>query len=777
MINPLLDPLNDAQRQAVIAGDGAVLILAGAGSGKTRVISHRIAHLIRDRGVPPLSVVAVTFTNKAAAEMRERIAQLLEIEHLPAWHPSAPRLGTFHGFCLRLLRLDAELLGYKRSFVVYDADDSKAVLKNIVKELHLDDPTWLPSRVLARISRLKDQMMEPRTVLEQAGDREAETVAQIYSRYQQRLKQADAMDFDDLIHKTLVLFRDHPDRKVHHANLCRHLLVDEFQDTNASQYRLVKALCSEHGNVLVVGDEDQSIYRFRGADITNILDFQKDFADAVLIRLERNYRSTQVILDTASAVVANNKERLGKTLYTKSAGGEPIQVFRAGTERDEAHWVIDRIRRLRDETGLPLEDHAILYRTNSQSRPFEDTLTQAGMPYVIVGSVRFYERREVKDVLSYLRLLHNPADDVATLRIINTPPRGIGPTTVEKLVALARRESIALLAAVRLAVESHLLSPRQHASLGRFLDLQKELSEGMTGQPIRRLMEDVVNETGYLEHLERVEPVTFENRVDNLEALATAADEVESDDGDLGAFLDRTALTTAVESEEGESGVTLMTLHCAKGLEFPSVFLVGLEERLFPHSRSIESRSDIEEERRLFYVGITRAMQRLTLTHAAMRSAYGRLQLAEPSRFLGEVPAGLIREEVSDLSAYAALRRGPGREGWRGAARPRRSPGRAHRPALADFEEAEGSAARPAVSVESRGAGRRGEVIVEYDAGGGVPDSLDELRVGMKVLHGKYGHGTIIGREGAGERLKLTVSFPGFGRRKLMARYAGLRIL
>ncbi|MFQ5718154.1 MAG: ATP-dependent helicase [Acidobacteriota bacterium] len=761
MSSPLVDTLNDAQREAVIAGDGPILILAGAGSGKTRVITHRIAHLIRDQGVPPPAVVAVTFTNKAAGEMRERIARLLDVDHLPSWHPAAPRLGTFHGFCLRLLREEADRLGFPPTFAVYDADDSKAVLKRVIKDLELDTSTWVPGRVLSRLGRFKDRMVDPRGALEASADHESETLARIYQRYQLHLKQADAMDFDDLIHKTLVLFRDHPDRQEHHARQCRHLLVDEFQDTSASQYRLVRALGSAHGNVIVVGDEDQSIYRFRGADITNILEFQKDHPQARVIRLERNYRSTQVILDAASAVVANNRERLGKTLYTEAAGGEPIQAFRAGSERDEARWVINRIRGLRDEDVAPITDHAILYRTNFQSRPFEDALTQAGVPYMIVGSVRFYERREVKDVLSYLRLMNNVSDDVAALRVLNIPPRGIGPGTIEKLLSVARSEGVAVLTAVRLAVENRLLSPRQHASISRFLDLLDELAEGRTGQPMRRMMEDVINRTGYLAYLERVEPVSFDSRVDNLESLATAADEVEAEGGDLGAFLDRTALTSAVDSTDGEGGVTLMTLHCAKGLEFPSVFLVGMEERLFPHSRSLESRSDIEEERRLFYVGITRAMRQLTLSHAAMRSVYGRLQLAEPSRFLAEVPPELVREEVSDLTSYAALRRGAERDGgsWQSPAR---------RPAASGDR-------MPVGAVVSRGAGRDGEVTVEYDVA--EVETLEELRVGMKVQHGKYGQGTILGTEGGGARLKLTISFPGFGRKKLMARFAGLRVL
>ncbi len=777
MPSALLDTLNEAQREAVTAPDGPLLILAGAGSGKTRVITHRIAHLIQERQVAPFSIVAVTFTNKAAREMMDRIAALLGLgDGVTPWAPGAPRLGTFHGFCLRLLRTEAERLGYAPGFVVYDTDDSKGVIKECLRELQLDDKMYPPSQVLSRMGDAKDRMLSPAKFLEQAGDHHTEVLGQIYTRYQQRLRQANAMDFDDLIYRTLELFRDHPERRRFHAGHVHHLLVDEFQDTNASQYRLVRDLASEHGNVMVVGDEDQSIYRFRGADITNILNFQKDFTGAHLVRLERNYRSTRRILAAASAVVAHNSERIGKTLFTENDDGEPLTVYRAGTERDEAHWVVERIRRGRDQDDIALEDQAVLYRANFQSRPIEETLTRSGIPYTIFGSVRFYERREVKDLLSYLRLLTNPDDDVALLRIINVPTRGIGRGTLDEIEKVRREQGQSLLAAARLAVTEKLLSPRAHSALVRFLDLLDELAAGMKGQPMRRLMEDVMNRTGYLEYLEKAEPVSFEGRVENLEELAVAADESEKEGSDLQAFLDRTALTAAVESEQGEGGVALMTLHCAKGLEFPVVYVVGMEERLFPHARSADTASGLEEERRLFYVGITRAMRRISLTHATMRSIYGRMQLSEPSRFLAEIPPDLVQQEEGDLDAYASLfqrparpagarraRRGAGDEGWGEAAAPSRLGRR--RPAAATGP------------VLSRGAGRGGEVTVEYDADGLPPDEGDAaLRVGMQVTHPKFGRGTILSREGSGSRMKVTVSFPGLGRKKFVAAYAGLRV-
>lgn len=791
----LLAGLNDSQREAVTTEGGPLLVLAGAGSGKTRVITRRIAYLIRERGVAPGTIIAVTFTNKAAREMMERVAQLLGLpeEMMSPWSTGAPRLGTFHGFCLRLLRREAELLGYRSGFVVYDADDSKGLIKACLKELQIDDKTYPPGRVLARIGEAKDHLRTPKQVLEASGDLAAETMGKLYLRYQQRLRQANAMDFDDLIMKTLELFRDHPERREEHAGRCRHLLVDEFQDTNRSQYRLVRDLSSVHGNVCVVGDEDQSIYRFRGADITNILNFEKDFKGTRLVRLERNYRSTRNILAAASAVVANNSERIGKTLYTEEKGGDLLTLFQAGTERDEAAWVLDEIRRMEREDDMELADVAILYRANFQSRPLEEALTRTRTPYVIFGSVRFYERREVKDILGYLRLLHNPDDDMALVRILNVPARGIGKTSLEALDKLRRERGSSLFAALRDAVDEKIFSARQHSSLATFLDMIDELRDGMKGQPIRRLMEDVMQRTSYLDYLERAEPLTFQDRTDNLEALATAADEAQREHLDLEGFLDRTSLTGVTESSEGSGGVALMTLHCAKGLEFPVVFIIGLEERLFPHARSSESLSGIEEERRLFYVGITRAMKRLSLTHAGMRSVYGRMQISEPSRFIDEIPPEVLKVETSaTLGLYnsAARRRSENRTSPRrrfkdgdpadaGADLPfisHRSRGTA--PTLkASSRQAVNSAGGAGNPIVSRGAGRRGEVTVEYD-----PDAdtdaftPDDFRLGMEVLHGKYGRGTIIQKEGQGESIKLTVSFPGFGRKRLMARYANLRV-
>jgi len=796
----LFHGLNESQCQAVTAESGPVLVLAGAGSGKTRVITHRIAHLIRERGVAPRDVVAVTFTNKAAREMMDRVARLLGLpEEMPPWSPATPRLGTFHGFCLRLLRDEAELLGYKPGFVVYDSDDSKGLVRACLKELHIDDKAYPPGRVLGRIGEAKDRLHTPRKMLEAAGDPDTETMGQVYLRYQQRLRQANAMDFDDLIMKTLELFRDHPERLAHHAAGCHHLLVDEFQDTNRSQYRLVRQLASTHGNVVVVGDEDQSIYRFRGADITNILNFEKDFKGALLIRLERNYRSTGNILAAASSVVANNHERIGKTLYTEEGKGELLTLFQAGTERDEAAWVMDEIRRLEREEDLELPDAAILYRANFQSRPFEEALTRLRIPYTIFGSVRFYERREVKDILCYLRLLHNPDDDLALQRILNVPARKIGKTSLATLDNLRRERGTSLFTALRSAVEEKLFPARGHGALAGFLDMMEELRSGMKGQPMRNLMEDVMQRTSYLEYLERAEPLTFQDRTANLEALATAADEAEREHLGLQGFLDRTALTSATDSADGKGGIALMTLHCAKGLEFPVVFIAGMEERLFPHARSAETLSGIEEERRLFYVGITRAMKRLSLTYASMRSIYGRMQLAEPSRFLEEIPKDVIRMEASaahGLPAAMAARRGERRAPASGrividasddtdlpfSGRSRRSSGPSLRRSSREAVNASGAAAaaRDAAArgpVVSRGAGAGGEVTVEYDPDGD-PDAFtpDDFRIGMDVLHGKYGRGTILQKEGSGPLVKLTVSFPGFGRKRLMARYAKLRV-
>jgi DNA helicase-2/ATP-dependent DNA helicase PcrA len=718
----LLDGLNPEQREAVLASDGPVLILAGAGSGKTRVITHRIAHLVLEKGVPADAVLAVTFTNKAAGEMKARVEALLG-GALGAW------VSTFHSLCVRLLRREAEAAGLPRDFVIYDEDDQMAAVRQALKELDLSEKLHPPRRVLSRISARKNSGRDPDDADgESIG---ASTFARIAERYRGLLEAAHALDFDDLLLRTVDLLARNEDVRERYRRRFRYVLVDEYQDTNRAQYELVRHLVGSQGNITVVGDEDQSIYSWRGADIQNILDFEKDFPGARILRLEENYRSSQAILDTASGLVAHNRKRKGKTLRAVKDAGSPVLLYQAGDEYQEASWVVERIAARRREGRS-----AVLYRMNAQSRLFEEALMRSGLPYLVVGGVGFYERKEVKDVLCYLRLLVNPQDPFALRRVVNVPARGIGDRTLDAIEALARESSISSWEALGRVVDEARLPARATQPLARFRELVEQLRREAPGLTIKGILQRTLELSGYSAALAQDDTQESQDRLENLAELLSAAIDFETreDEPTLAGFLDRVSLLSDADQVRDDAPVILMTLHAAKGLEFDAIFLVGLEEGLVPHSRTLTSPDALEEERRLCYVGMTRAMNQLTLSWAQSRAVFGQRRLSEPSRFLTEIP----RERVV-MSGEGRVSRTPA------------PPPRNRRPAWAT----------PA----------------PVDTPPPTASDLASLRPGARVRHPLFGVGTVLRSDGAGDELKLTVSFAGVGAKRLVARYAGLEPL
>jgi DNA helicase II / ATP-dependent DNA helicase PcrA len=718
----LMAGLNRVQQEAVLHGDGPLLVLAGAGSGKTRVIAHRIAHLVA-RGVDARRILAVTFTNKAAGEMAQRVAAILA-----GRGGRPPLVATFHAACARVLRVEIHHLGYPRSFVIYDEDDRLTLVRECYRELGLDERALTPSAAVARISRAKNQLLGPEEVRTAArGPREAD-VAGLYARYAARLRERGALDFDDLLGLTVELFARHAEVLDYYRELWQYVLVDEYQDTNAAQYRLLRQLTAVHRNLCVVGDPDQSIYRFRGADLRNILDFERDFPGCRVVRLEQNYRSTGCILEIAAAVIAHNQARKDKSLWTENARGEPARLFQARDEAEEALWVARTVVELRAE-GLSLDGVAVLYRMNAQSRVLEDSFRVAGLPYHIVGSVRFYERKEVKDALAYLRLVTNPADDLAFRRALGAPPRGVGRATLARLEELAAPAGAPLLATAARAAED--LGGRGGRGLAEFARLRVRLTAVAAAPgPLGGRVAAVIDGAGLREPLRREGTAEAESRLENLDELVVAAEEFAArpEGGDLADFLDSVALISDVdELQEARAAVTLMTLHSAKGLEFPAVFLTGLEEGVFPHGRALDDEEGVEEERRLAYVGLTRAKERLFLSYATERRLGGYAGLREPSRFLLEMPPAAV--------VPVGGRRGPagsGRIPW---------PGRVAEP--------------------------------EADPG---PDPADEypLRVGTRVRHADWGDGILTGVQKDGQDVVVTVNFLSVGRKRLLLKYAPL---
>lgn len=851
-----LSQLNEPQREAVSSSDGPLLILAGAGSGKTRVIAHRIAYIIAERGVWPRNILAVTFTNKAAEEMRNRVSKLLEDLELG----SAPLISTFHSLCVRILRRDIEALqaGYTRSFTIYDQDDAVRLTRNCIRELGFDEKQLTPRSVQSAISAAKNrgEDAEAFTARAQFADERRASIAAVFQMYEERLRKNNALDFDDLLIKAVRLLRDVPEVRERYNYQFRYLLVDEYQDTNSLQFALIRLLTEKQQNICVVGDPDQSIYRWRGADITNILKFEEHFPSAKVIRLEENYRSTQNILDVASGLIRHNVERKEKALWTQNPAGEKIRYYQAFDAESEARFVAGKIEEhLRGDRNLRA---AVLYRTNSQSRVFEEAMRRSGLSYNIVGGFSFYERMEVRDIIAYLKLAMNPHDSIALQRVINTPTRGIGKMTLDEIDVRARELGVSYWEAIDdLLADERRLSPRAGAALANFQKIIKGLAaraeslmhagdesnadaeapgrsptvrEGSTthivesASPVSDLVKAAILETGYENALKAENNDEAEARLENLQELVNAAvDYDEQGPEGLRDFIDHSALVADTDQYKSDVPVTLMTAHSAKGLEFPLVFIVGLEDGLFPHSRSLSNASDIEEERRLAYVAMTRAEKYLYVTHAVKRRVYGEELASEPSQFLNEMPLELI-DDVSRGRSWLSFARnsktleqaagslqyeydesseGSGKISQSAssdrlsARRPgTKFPGKTY-DSVESIEEffrkraakmgghgtASGkvqssrpggnSPARDAANIGPRNAqpGSRSSLSTDKDVR--APDSTDILP-GSYVRHAKYGRGLVLRREGSGDQTKFTVSFPGYGQKKLIEKYANL---
>lgn len=817
-----LSQLNEQQREAVTSSDGPLLILAGAGSGKTRVIAHRIAYLIAERGVWPRNILAVTFTNKAAEEMRNRVTKLIEGLEIG----SAPFISTFHSLCVRILRRDIETLnaGYTRSFTIYDQDDTVRLTRNAIRDLGMDDKQLAPRSVQSAISAAKNRGEDAEAFAAKAQfvDERRASIARVFQVYEERLHQNNALDFDDLLIKTVRLLRDVQEVRERYNERFRYLLVDEYQDTNQLQFGLIRLLTEKQQNICVVGDPDQSIYRWRGADIKNILKFEEHFPSAKVIRLEENYRSTQNILDLAHGVIKHNVERKEKALWTQNPKGEKIRYFQALDAESEARFVSGKI--MEHLSADPNVRAAVLYRTNSQSRVFEEAMRRASLAYNIVGGFSFYERMEVRDIIAYLKLAMNPHDSIALQRVINTPPRGIGKVTLDEIENRARELGISPWDAISDLIEDPRFSPRAAAALSNFQKIVNRLAarvEQILGNapdsdeaatdvestaPVSDLVKAAILDTGYENALKSENNDEAEARLENLQELVNAAvDYDEQGPEGLRDFIDHSALVADTDQYKADVPVTLMTAHSAKGLEFPVVFLVGLEDGLFPHSRSLSDSSDIEEERRLAYVAMTRAERNLYITHAVKRRVYGEELASEPSQFLNEMSLELI-EDLSRGRSWLSFARGS--QTLRDAPGSLQYEYDEETPQTED-EEAFGasnrvSARRPAGkyagktydSVESieEFFRKRGQQIGGFQSqsprskvqspgatgstGRPRPDSPyatpQPFMPGSYVRHAKYGRGLVLRREGSGDQIKLTVSFPGYGAKKLVEKYAGL---
>jgi DNA helicase II / ATP-dependent DNA helicase PcrA len=778
-----LKGLNAPQREAVVHTEGPLLILAGAGSGKTRVITHRIAYIVTEIRVPPSAILAVTFTNKAAGEMRERVHALLA-EASPAWleSGSTPNVATFHSFCVRLLRRDGDPLaeirpGFTRRFTIYDDDDQLTVIKSGYRALGINEKDFLQCRAaLSRISHAKNRKQSPEDLFRAATNREDERLAALFQFYEGALRSANALDFDDLLLEAVRLLRhDAATREAWNRRLS-YVLIDEYQDTNRSQYELMRLLSEAHRNVCVVGDEDQSIYSWRGADIKNILDFEHDFPNAKVIRLEQNYRSTQNILSAAGAVVEHNKARIGKKLWTESAAGERIGLYTAPDSENEALFIAHHIDRLL--SSHPQDHIAVLYRTNFQSRQIEEALRRYGRKYNVVGGFSFYQRAEIKDIVAYLKLAVSQSDSASLQRIINTPARGIGRTTLEQIEAVARERNLSLWAALEEAIGSQTLAARAQSALVSFRNLMQKIAEAAGTLPLPDVIRFILDETGYRDILLQEKTPESETRLENLDELVSAATEAAERGESVSDFLDHAALVAEVDAYDQTAPVTLMTLHNAKGLEFPTVFIAGMEKGLFPHSRSAVSPEALEEERRLCYVGMTRARKRLILTWAQYRRRFGGydMERSTPSCFLGEIPRELIveigkREQAAEIDLFAE------RYDVQQAARRNTFTGKPVNSLenIAQYFAERGMSFNGPKPVAQSAPPKPSPSQNVYKPAPPPRSPQRAARTGMTVDHPKYGRGTVVRREGEGEDAKIIVNFPRHGLKKLVEKYAGLK--
>lgn len=743
LTDKLINGLNPEQQRAVKTTEGPLLLMAGAGSGKTRVLTHRIAYLMVEKRVNPYNILAITFTNKAAREMKDRIYNMMGGVADEIW------ISTFHSMCVRILRRDIDRLGYNRNFTILDSTDQLTVIKGIIKEKNIDPKKFDPRAILGSISSAKNELKTPEDFAKLAGGYFDQVVADVYDLYQKRLRKNNALDFDDLIMVTIQLFQRVPEVLEFYQRKFQYIHVDEYQDTNRAQYMLVKLLASRFQNLCVVGDSDQSIYRWRGADIANILSFEKDYPRAQVILLEQNYRSTKTILDAANQVIKNNSNRKPKNLWTENAEGNKIFYYRADSEQTEAQFVTGKIKEAVDSGKRKYSDFAILYRTNAQSRVMEEVLLKSNIEYSIVGGIKFYDRKEIKDILAYLRLIANPDDDISLQRVINVPKRGIGSTSLDKMANFAAMHDMSIYDALE-TVELMGLSPKTTKAVAEFRDLIKGYTNMQEYLSVTELVEEVLEKTGYRETLKAEKSIEAESRLENIDEFlsVTKAFEENNEDKSLVGFLTDLALVADIDKldDDGEKtdSVVLMTLHSAKGLEFPVVFLLGLEEGVFPHSRSLMEEVEMEEERRLAYVGITRAEEELYISNAQMRTLFGRTSMNPASRFIREIPEELLEDARPKPKAKSASPFG----------------GSPSRPATRAGVSAPG-VTRPAVTRP-----------VANSTGG---DALG-WKVGDKAQHGKWGVGTVVSVKGEGESMELDIAFPSpTGIKRLLAKFAPIQ--
>ena len=761
----ILEGLNDRQKEAVLTVEGPCLVIAGAGSGKTKVLTHKIAYLMHNVGVKPWNILAITFTNKAANEMKERVEKLVGEVAKDMW------IGTFHAICVRILRRYIDRIGFTSSFVIFDTSDQRTLVKQCIKQLKLDDKIFTDRSVLSEISNAKNEMLEPADyALRANGEFRKETIAEVYKMYQKKLKDNNAVDFDDIINYTIKILSENPDVLEYYSNKFEYVLVDEYQDTNKAQFTLVSMLAARFGNITAVGDNNQGIYSFRGADITNILNFERDFPGTKIIKLEQNYRCTQNILDAANAVIKNNESKYEKNLWTENNKGDLPYVFRGDTEYDEANFIVEQIRRLKREEYLDYNDFTILYRMNSQSRSIEDILRREDIPYKIVGGLKFYERKEIKDIIAYLRLIENTADNLSLQRIINEPKRGIGKTSLDNIEAVANQNGISMYEVIKRADAFGL--NRVYVNSRDFINQIEELRAKKDTLIISELIKETLKITGYSKALELEDTTEAETRLENLDEFLTVAIEFEEElaDNTLADFLEGITLSSDIDNtDETEDSVTLMTLHSAKGLEFPVVFLVGMEEGIFPGYKSIGEQKELEEERRLCYVGITRAKQHLFLTCARQRTIFGSTSCNQVSRFLKEIPEELLDGYEDALSDKREKSYGDYRFEWKYGGGYNKSESTINSYKVNNTEDFGKKPEFAFRSAESFLSGLNKKKTSDMD--------LSIYKAGKRVYHNKFGEGNINYVEAEGDDLKVDITFDKVGHKRLMAKYAGLEII
>ena len=765
----ILEGLNNKQHEAVVNTDGPCLVIAGAGSGKTKVLTHKIAYLVGEKNVAPWNILAITFTNKAANEMKERIANLIGDMAQDMW------IGTFHSICVRILRRQIDKIGFEKSFIIFDTSDQKTLIKQCLKDLQIDDKLFNDRAVLSEISNAKNEMLEPEQYAARAnGDFRKEKIATVYELYQKRLRENNAIDFDDIINYTIKILLENPDVLEYYANKFHYVLVDEYQDTNKSQFTLVTLLASKHGNITVVGDNDQGIYSFRGADITNILNFEKDFPGTKIIKLEQNYRCTGNILKAANAVIKNNETKYDKKLWTENEVGTLPKVYSADNEYDEGKYIVEQIEHLKREEYYKYSDFAILYRMNSQSRAIEDILRRENIPYKIVGGLKFYERKEIKDIIAYLRLVQNPADNLSLQRIINEPKRGIGKASLESVLKVAESNGISMYEVIKNAEQYGL--NRVYLKSREFINTMEEIMAQKDNIPISKLIKTILKKTGYTQALENENTVEAENRIENLEEFLTVAIEFEEESAEntLSEFLENITLSSDIDNiEETEESVTLMTLHSAKGLEFPVVFLVGLEEGIFPGYKSISEPNELEEERRLCYVGITRAKQDLYLTCSKQRTIFGSTSCNAPSRFLKEIPCELLDGYDEAFEKQNNSQFEDSGFSW--------SYGGKQNKAVKTYK-VDNMQEKVSASSSTNIGGFMFKTAENFLSSLGnkksqEPVDLTQYKSGVKVYHKRFGEGTINYVEAEGDDLKVDINFEKAGHKRLMAKYANLEVI